>query len=91
MEQKRDVKPRWLPCVLDSRYLHASAQLAYSHKKNPCQKILHKVVTNIAEPSARTNGFLSLVQFQYKAETSGSRAFRLKSVAIRRLDFAKDI
>ena len=59
MEQKRDVKPRWLPCVLDSPYLHASAQLAYSHKKIPCQKILHKVVTNIAEPSARTK-WLSL-------------------------------
>ena len=33
----------------------------------------------------------SLVQWQYKAEASGSRAFRLKSVAIRRLDFARDM
>ena len=33
----------------------------------------------------------SLVQWQYKVETSGSRAFRLKSVAIRRLDFARDM
>ncbi len=35
--------------------------------------------------------FFSLVQLQYKAENSGSWAFRLKSVSIRRLDFAKDI
>ena len=48
MEQKRDVKPRWGPRVLDSLYL-----------KNPCKKILHKGVTNIAEPSAHKWLFLS--------------------------------
>ena len=31
------------------------------------------------------------MQLQYKAENSGSWAFRLKSVSIRKLDFAKDI
>ena len=55
--------------------------------------LLHNLHTRGHEHSRTKHAQMDfpLVQWQYKAEASGSRAFRLKSVAIRRLDFARDM
>ena len=55
--------------------------------------LLHNLHTRGHEHSRTKRAQLafSLGQWQYKVENSGSRAFRLKSVAIRRLDFARDM